>query len=156
MADEAKFSPALMTAFHYPASERKAEHGVGRLARCGRRGHTHMVSAVWVVPITLRLLPRNGDVFFILASSSEPLSIFEGGFCWIAIHLVATAHRRLVGHEPRRAELLVDGQVCGLVSGVVLLRARMSGKRARCEDERYRRDQVEQDFGFHDFLLCES
>src|SRR5216683_3663061 len=107
-----------------PASERKAEHGVGWATRRGRRGHTHMVSAIGAVPITLHLLPWNGDVFSIVAPSSEPLSIFEDGFCWIAIRLVATALRRLVGHEPRRVELLVDGHISGRVSGVVLLRPR--------------------------------
>jgi hypothetical protein len=88
-----------------------------------------MVSAVGVVPITLHLLPRNGDVFSILASASEPLSIFEGSFCWIAVRRVATALRRLVGHEPRRVELLVDGHVRSRVSGVVLLRPRRGGGR---------------------------
>jgi len=112
-----------------------------------------MVSAIGAVPITLHLLPRNGDVFSIVAPSSEPLSIFEDGFCWIAIRLVATALRRFVGHEPRRVERLVEGHIRGRVSGVVLLRPRMRAERVRCDDERYRRDQVEEDFGFHGFLL---
>ena len=112
-----------------------------------------MVSAIGAVPITLHLLPRNGDVFSIVAPSSEPLSIFEDGFCWIAIRLVATALRRLVGHEPRRVELIVDGHVCRRVFSVVLLRRRMSGECVRCDDERNRRDQIKEYFDFHGFLL---
>src|SRR5262249_10219626 len=135
------------------AAQRKAEHGVGLIGRRGRRRHTHMVSAVRVVPTTLDLIPRDGDVLSILAPSSKPLSILEGDFRRIAIRLVTTALIRLVGHEPRRVKLLVDGYIRGRVSGVALLCLCIGGERVRGDDERNRGDQAEENFCFHGFLL---
>src|ERR1700730_13035534 len=104
-----------------------------------------MASAVGGIPIELHFFTRYRDVFSILAPSSEPLSIFEDGLCWITIRLVTTAFRRVVGHEPRRIELLVDRQVRDGVSGVVLLRARMNRKYARANDEKKRRNRTDKD-----------
>src|SRR6476620_4509422 len=90
-----------------PTSEGKAEDGVVRVASCIRWGHTHMVSAIGVIPITLHLDPWNGNVLPILAPPSVPLSFFEDYFRGVAVGIVATTPCRSVGHEPRRIEFFV-------------------------------------------------
>jgi hypothetical protein len=115
-----------------------------------------MASAVGVIPIALHFLPGHRDVFSILAPSSKPLSVFEDYFRWIAIRFVTTAFRRLIGHEPRRIELLVDGQVGGGVSGVVLLGTRMNCEYAGLDDEKDYRDQTDTNFDLHGSLLGEN
>ena len=59
-----------------------------------------MVSAIGIVPVPLYLLRWNGDVLSVLPAFCVEVAVKVLDFSRVAVRLIATAQRRIVGHVP--------------------------------------------------------
>src|SRR5215218_5577100 len=103
------------------AAERKAEDRVRWVVGRRRGRHADMAPTVGIVPIALDFLRGNRNEFPIFTTLRHPMTIFKFGLRRIAVSLVATRLGRLIRHEPGGIELLVNRQIGGRVSGMMLL-----------------------------------
>jgi hypothetical protein len=59
-----------------------------------------VVSAIGIVPVPLYLLRWNGDVLSVLPAFGVEVAVKVLDFSRVAVRLIATAQRRIVGHVP--------------------------------------------------------
>jgi hypothetical protein len=59
-----------------------------------------VVSAIGIVPVPLYLLRWNGNVLSVLPAFCVEVAVKVLDFSRVAVRLIATAQRRIVGHVP--------------------------------------------------------
>lgn len=87
-----------------------------------------MIASVRIVAMTLDLLRWNDDPLPVLSPASEERGADVLDLGRAAVLLVAAALGRIVGHVPRRVELLVDGRILRRMVVTVILSLRREGK----------------------------
>ena len=75
-----------------------AGHGFGWVEEAGRG--TQIVSAIRIVPLPLHLLMWNGNVLPVFAAFRVDVAINGLDFSRVALRVIATANRRIIGHVP--------------------------------------------------------
>src|SRR5215216_6423277 len=88
-----------------------------------------MIAAIRIVPIALHLVRWNPQPFSIFSATSIDIVFLHPNFCRIAIGFIAARPCWLIGHIPRRVELLVDWQI-GNGMTAMFLRVRCQAKSA--------------------------
>jgi len=70
-----------------------------------------VISAIGIIPIPLYLFRWHGNVLSVLSAFCVDLAVNVLDFSRIAVRLIATANRRIIGHVPFRIELLMQGLI---------------------------------------------
>jgi hypothetical protein len=77
-----------------------------------------VVSSVGIVPVALHLLVWNWNVPSVCPALRENVAIDVLDFGRIAVRVIATTHRRVIGHVPGRIEFLVQRLIPAADDGV--------------------------------------
>jgi hypothetical protein len=70
-----------------------------------------VISAIRVVSIPLDFFRWNENVFSVFSALGVDVAIDVLDFGGIAVRIIATANRRMVGHMPGRIEFIVQGHI---------------------------------------------
>jgi hypothetical protein len=70
-----------------------------------------VISAIGIIPIPLYLFSWHGNVLSVFSALCVDLAVNVLDFSRIAVRLIATANRRIIGHAPFRIELLMQGLI---------------------------------------------
>jgi hypothetical protein len=72
------------------------------------RGSAEVISAIRIVSVPLHLFGRDGNVLSVFSALRVDVAVDVLDFGRVAVSIIATAGRRIIGHVPCRIEFFVQ------------------------------------------------